>query len=68
MYKWSDKVVQFVKDTIDDLDEEMPLLVLQGRGHQQGKDLVEQSISSKLTSFVSDLTEGRLHTTKTHSM
>ena len=42
MYVGSHKLVEFVEDPVDDLDQEMPLLVFQTRAHQQRQYLVEQ--------------------------
>lgn len=54
------QVIQFVQDAVDDLDQKVTLLVLQGRGHQEGQDLIEQRPRPKLARLVCDLSEGSL--------
>lgn len=54
------KVVQFVQDAVNDLDQKVTLLVLQGRGHQEGQDLIEKWPRPKLARLVCDLSEGSL--------
>lgn len=61
---WSDEVVKLIEHSVNDFDKQMSLLVLKSGRHQQWKDLVEQCISTKFSSFVSDLTQGRLQNTK----
>ena len=56
MHIGSHEIVQLVEDAVNDLDQEMPLLVLQCGGHEQGEDLVEKSVCTKLSSLVCDLT------------
>mmetsp|Transcript_46162 Transcript_46162/g.75324 ORF Transcript_46162/g.75324 Transcript_46162/m.75324 type:complete len:433 (+) Transcript_46162:2227-3525(+) len=58
MYIGAHKVVELVEHAINDFDEEMSLLVFEGRGHEQGKDLVEQRSSTKLTCLVCELAKG----------
>ena len=60
MYVRSHKVIQLVQDPVDDLDQQVSLLVLQSGGHEQRKDLVEQRISTKLPSLISDCSQSRL--------
>lgn len=54
------QVVQFVQDAVNDLDQKVTLLVLQGRGHQEGQDLIEKRPRPKLARLVCDLSEGSL--------
>lgn len=56
----SHQVIQLIEHPVNDLDQQMSLLILQCRGHEEGEDLVEQGIGTKLTSLVSDGTQGRL--------
>lgn len=65
-----DQVVQLVEDAVDDFDQQVPLLVLQGGRHQQRQDLIEQRPGAKLPGFVGDLpqcslgnAEGKEHKT-----
>ena len=60
MYIWSDQVVQFVQDAINDFDQQMALLVLQCGRHEQGQDLVEERPRAKLASFICDLPQSSL--------
>lgn len=36
VYVWADQVVQLVEDAVYDLDQQVALLVLQSRRHEQG--------------------------------
>lgn len=54
------QVIQFVQDAVDDLHQQVAFLVLQGRGHQEGQDLIEQRPCPELTRLVRDLSEGSL--------
>jgi hypothetical protein len=60
VYIWADQVIQLVEDAVYDLDQQVALLVLQSRRHEQGQDLVEQGPRSKLPRLVCDLTQGSL--------
>lgn len=64
VYIWSNQVVQFVEDAVDDFDQQMALLVLQGGRHEERQDLIEQRTSSELTSFICDLTQSGLKTSE----
>ena len=64
VYIWSNQVVQFVEDAVDDFDQQMALLVLQSWGHEERQDLIEQRTRSELTSFICDLTQSSLKTSK----
>eukprot|EP00906_Rhabdomonas_costata_P019307 RCo028206 len=54
------QVVQLVQDPVNNLHEKVPLLILQGGGHQQGQDLVKQGPRAQLPCLVSELPEGLL--------
>ena len=54
------EVVQLVEDAVDHLDQQVALLVLQCRRHQQRQDLVEEGVGAELTCLVCDLTKCRL--------
>ncbi len=54
------QVVQLVEHPVYDLNEQMPLLVFQGGGHEEGQDLVEEGVSTKLPSLVRDCAQSRL--------
>ena len=56
----ADQVVELVEDPVDDFDQQVALLVLQCRGHEQGQDLVEQGPCPKLPCLVCDLAESGL--------
>ena len=58
MHIWSDKIVQLIQDTIDNLHQQMALLILQSRRHQQRQDLIEQRPGAHLAGFIRDLTQG----------
>lgn len=60
MHIRSDQVIQFVQNTVNDFNQEMALLVLQGGRHEQRQDLVEQRTCSKFTSLIRDLTQRSL--------
>ncbi len=57
---WSNQVIKFVEDTINDFHQEMTLLVLQCRRHQQWQDLVKEGSCTKLSGFICDLTKSSL--------
>ena len=52
-----DELVQLVEDAVDHLDEEVALLVLERRRHQQRQDLVEERPRAKLARLVGDLAQ-----------
>eukprot|EP00053_Salpingoeca_punica_P017422 m.167819 g.167819 ORF g.167819 m.167819 type:complete len:1096 (+) comp17202_c1_seq2:150-3437(+) len=54
------QVVQLVEDAVDDLDQQVALLVLERRRHEQGQDLVEERAGAKLAGVVGDLAQSRL--------
>jgi len=54
------EVIQLVQDAVDDLDQQVALLVLQRRRHQQRQNLVEQRVGAELAGLVGDLSECRL--------
>ena len=54
------QVVEFVEDAVDDLDEQVALLVLERRRHEQWQDLAEQRPGAELARLVRDLTQRRL--------
>jgi len=56
----TNKIIEFVKDTIDDLHKQVTLLVLESTLHEQREDFVKEGASTKLASLVSDLAEGSL--------
>lgn len=56
----SHEIVQLVKNAIDDLHQKVALLVLQCGRHEQGKDLVEESVCTKLPRLVCELSQCRL--------
>eukprot|EP00968_Pinguiococcus_pyrenoidosus_P024619 scaffold4871_cov260-Pinguiococcus_pyrenoidosus.AAC.6 len=60
MYIRPHQVPELVEDAIDDLDHEVPFLVLQGRRHQDGKDLLEQRPRAQILGLVGDDAHGRL--------
>lgn len=60
MHIRSDQIIQLVEDAVNDLDKQMPLLVLQSGGHEQRQDLVEQRTRAELPSLVRDLTQRSL--------
>ena len=64
MYIWSDEIIQFVQNSIDDFDEKMTFLIFQGGGHEKGEDLIEEGACSELTSFVCHLTQRSLNENK----
>mmetsp|Transcript_45842 Transcript_45842/g.81937 ORF Transcript_45842/g.81937 Transcript_45842/m.81937 type:complete len:859 (-) Transcript_45842:1570-4146(-) len=53
-------VVKFVQDAVNHLDQQVPFLVLQRGGHEQGQDLVKEGAGPKLTGLVRDLSQGLL--------
>lgn len=57
---WSNQVIKFVEDTINDFNQQMTFLVLQCRRHQQGQDLVKEGPRTKLSGFICDLTKSSL--------
>mmetsp|Transcript_11367 Transcript_11367/g.19016 ORF Transcript_11367/g.19016 Transcript_11367/m.19016 type:complete len:224 (-) Transcript_11367:1110-1781(-) len=58
VYKRSNAIVEFVKNAIDDFDEQMTLLILECGRAEQRQDLIEESGGAKLARFVGDLTHG----------
>lgn len=60
VHVWSNQVVQFVENAVNNFNQQMALLVLQGGRHEQRQDLVEQGACSELTSLICDLTQGGL--------
>jgi hypothetical protein len=56
----TDKIVELVENTINDLHKKVALLILESTLHKQGKDLVKERTSTKFASLVSDLAEGSL--------
>lgn len=54
---WAHQIIQFVKDAVNNFDQQMAFLVLQCRWHEQWQDLVEQGTCSKLPSLVCDLAQ-----------
>lgn len=57
---WSDQVIQFVENAVNDFNQKMALLILQGGGHKQWQDLVEQGTCSEFASLICDLTQSSL--------
>lgn len=57
---WSNQVIKFVENTVDDLHQEMSLLVLKCRRHQQRQDLVKKGPGTKLSGLICNLTERSL--------
>ena len=53
-----DKVVKFVEDSVDNLDQQMSLLIFESRGHEEGEDLVEEGGCAELARFVRYLSHG----------
>ncbi len=51
MHVRTNEVIKLVQDPDDDLDKEMPLLVLERTPHEQREDLVEQRTGSKFPSL-----------------
>mmetsp|Transcript_20363 Transcript_20363/g.39500 ORF Transcript_20363/g.39500 Transcript_20363/m.39500 type:complete len:321 (+) Transcript_20363:1884-2846(+) len=51
------QLVQLVQDAVDDLDEKMALLVLEGGGHEQRQDLVEEGAGPELPALVRELAQ-----------
>jgi hypothetical protein len=39
---WMDEIIEFVEDTINDLDKQVVLLVLESTLHKQGEDLAKE--------------------------
>lgn len=54
MNEGSDQIIQFVKDSVDDFDEQMPLLWVLVC-HQQGQNMVEKRTCPKLPCVYCDL-------------
>lgn len=54
---WSDQVIEFVENAVNHFNQEVALLVLQGRRHKQWQDLVEQRTCSEFTSLICDLAQ-----------
>mmetsp|Transcript_16124 Transcript_16124/g.34854 ORF Transcript_16124/g.34854 Transcript_16124/m.34854 type:complete len:263 (-) Transcript_16124:1194-1982(-) len=52
-------VVELVQNSVNDLDEQVSLLILQSTAHEQGKDLVEEGSRPEAASSVRDLSQGR---------
>lgn len=57
MYIRADQVVKFVQNPVNDFDQQMSLLILQGGAHKQRQNLVEERPRAELTGLVGDLTE-----------
>lgn len=60
MYVWSNQVIQFVENAVNDFNQQMALLVLQGGRHEQRQNLIEQRACSEFTGFICDLTQSGL--------
>lgn len=60
VYIWSNQVIQFVQNAVNDFNQQMALLIFQGGWHEQGQDLIEQGACSKFTGLICDLTQGSL--------
>mmetsp|Transcript_18179 Transcript_18179/g.45574 ORF Transcript_18179/g.45574 Transcript_18179/m.45574 type:complete len:411 (+) Transcript_18179:2372-3604(+) len=60
MHEGAHEVVELVQDAVDHLDEQVPLLVLEGGRHEQRQDLVEERPRAQLARLVGDLAEGLL--------
>mmetsp|Transcript_8411 Transcript_8411/g.26021 ORF Transcript_8411/g.26021 Transcript_8411/m.26021 type:complete len:205 (-) Transcript_8411:1146-1760(-) len=54
------QVVQLVEHAVDHLHQQVALLVLQGGAHQEGQDLSEERVRSKITSARRDGAQRRL--------
>lgn len=46
------QLVQLAQDAVDNLDQDVALLVVKRRGHQQRQDLIEQRAGTKLARLV----------------
>jgi len=57
VHKRAHQVVELVEDAVDDLDEQVALLVLEGGRHEQRQDLVEQRARAELARLVAQLPE-----------
>ena len=57
---WTDQIIQFVEDSVNDFDEKMSLLIFQGRTHQEGEDLVKERSRTELSCFFSESLKCRL--------
>mmetsp|Transcript_16976 Transcript_16976/g.40740 ORF Transcript_16976/g.40740 Transcript_16976/m.40740 type:complete len:286 (-) Transcript_16976:1562-2419(-) len=55
-----DEVVKLVEDAIDDLDQQVPLLVLEGAAHHQRQNLVAQRPRPEVSRLLGDGPQGRL--------
>lgn len=53
-----DQIIQFVQDSVNNFDEQVPLLVLESGTHQQRQNLVEERTSAELARFICYLTQG----------
>lgn len=60
MYVGSHEVVQLVEDAVDNLDQQMAFLILEGGAHEEGQDLIEEGAGPELPGLVGDLAEGGL--------
>ena len=60
MHVGADELVEPPQDAVDDLDEDVALLVVERRGHQQREDLVEQGPGAELAGLVAQGAQRRL--------
>ena len=60
VYVRSDEVVELVQDAVNHLDQEVALLVLERRRHEQRQDLVKQRARAELPRLVRQLTQRAL--------
>eukprot|EP00962_Isochrysis_galbana_P056214 scaffold28112_cov112-Isochrysis_galbana.AAC.2 len=60
VHKRPDQIVQLVQHAVDHLDEQVALLVLECRRHEQRQDLVEEGAGTELARLVGQLPEGLL--------
>ena len=60
MHIWPDQIVELVQDAVNDLHQQMALLILEGRRHQEREDLVEERTGAELAGLVRHLPEGGL--------
>ena len=58
----SDKIMELVKDAVNNLNKQVVLLVLESTLHQEGEDLVKERPGSELLGLVHDLSESRNQT------
>ena len=52
MHEGPNQIVQLIEHPVDDLDKEVSLLVLKGRGHEEGQDLVEEGPGAEVAGLV----------------